>query len=154
MEGVVDRQVAKVAGQGVPLAEANLAWAGWLPISWISSLCADPTDSPRPKGWETTLEPYRTLNLKCRRSVEPKFGSNQFRPSLENKESRTGFMHTNSLANIAFVALFSKLRYGIVDDPFHLHRFIQPKHIRFMEGVVRVRPVRVQPVQRLSLIHI
>ena len=53
--GVVGRQVAKVAGQGVPPAEANLALAGWLPISWISSLCADPTDSPRPKGWEPPL---------------------------------------------------------------------------------------------------
>ncbi len=42
---------------------ASLAWARGLPCSWISSLCADPTDSPRPKGWETTLEPYRMLNL-------------------------------------------------------------------------------------------
>ena len=41
---------------------ANQALARALPCSWIFSLCADPTDSPRPKGWETTLEPYRMLN--------------------------------------------------------------------------------------------
>jgi hypothetical protein len=48
--------------QANQLEEANLAWAKGLPYSWISSLCADPMDSPRPKGWETTLEPYRMLN--------------------------------------------------------------------------------------------
>ena len=50
---------------GVPAsqqAEANLVLVGLPPFSWISFLCADPTDSPRPKGWETTLEPYRMLN--------------------------------------------------------------------------------------------
>ena len=62
----VDHLVARVAGREVLLAEAIPAWAGRLPVSWISSLCADPTDSPRPKGWETTLEPYRTLNLKSK----------------------------------------------------------------------------------------
>ena len=138
MEGVVDRQVAKVAGQGVPLAEANLAWAGWLPISWISSLCADPTDSPRPKGWETTLEPYRTLNLKCRGYFVCQFASNQLCPSFENKERGAGFMHPDSLAYVAFIPLVPKLGNGVINDPLDVHRWIQAQHIGFMKRIVRV----------------
>ena len=53
---------AMEVGQANQREAANLAWAKGLPYSWISSLCADPMDSPRPKGWETTLEPYRMLN--------------------------------------------------------------------------------------------
>ena len=41
---------AKEVALGDLLVEANQAWAGTHPASWISSLCADPQDSPRPKG--------------------------------------------------------------------------------------------------------
>ena len=51
---------------------ANQAWAGTHPTSWISSLCADPQDSPRPKGWETTLEPYRTSSREVSGSQRPR----------------------------------------------------------------------------------
>ena len=50
-EGVgVVRFQAKEVALGDLLVEANQAWAGTHPASWISSLCADPQDSPRPKG--------------------------------------------------------------------------------------------------------
>jgi len=64
LEGVaIPRQEAMEVAQEDRRVGANQALVGALPCSWISSLCADPTDSPRPKGWETTLEPYRMLNL-------------------------------------------------------------------------------------------
>ena len=53
-------RVAVAEGRGDLRAGADLAWATKHPTSWISSLCADPTDSPRSKGRETSLEPYRT----------------------------------------------------------------------------------------------
>ena len=62
--------------------EANLAWAKGLPCSWISSLCADPMDSPRPKGWETTLEPYRMLNHEEHCSFCLHLGLKQVSPTL------------------------------------------------------------------------
>ena len=129
---------AMEAGLEGPLGEANLAWAGWLPISWISSLCADPTDSPRPKGWETTLEPYRTLNLESKGSIVQKMASNQLRPSFEDEERRTGFMHPYALANLAFMPLISKLSNGIIHHPFHVHCLVQAKHKGFVEWVVWV----------------
>ena len=62
-EAEVGRHPSAMGGeQANQQEEANLAWAKGLPYSWIFSLCADPMDSPRPKGWETTLEPYRMLN--------------------------------------------------------------------------------------------
>ncbi len=70
------------AGEGVQedlRVEANLAWAGTHPTSWISSLCADPLDSPRPKGWETTLEPYRTSSNKLNGSLGPAL---RFKPTV------------------------------------------------------------------------
>lgn len=59
--------------------EANPAWAGMHPTSWISSLCADPQDSPRPKGWETTLEPYRTSSREVSGSQRPTL---RFKPTV------------------------------------------------------------------------
>ena len=68
----VDRR-AKAAmllpAQGVVMAQAylqevaNQALEGGHLFLWISSLVADPMDSPHPKGGETTLEPYLTLKL-------------------------------------------------------------------------------------------
>jgi hypothetical protein len=136
--GGVCRQGAMEAGLEGPLGEANLAWAGWLPISWISSLCADPTDSPRPKGWETTLEPYRTLNLESKGSNVQKMASNQLRPSFEDEERRAGFMHPYALANLAFMPLISKLSNGIIHHPFHVHCLVQAKHKGFVEWIVGV----------------
>ena len=54
-------QAAAVAVLVDPLEVVNLALArGHLGL-WIFSLVADPSDSPHPKGWETTLEPYLSL---------------------------------------------------------------------------------------------
>ena len=61
-EVAIPRQAATEAALVSRQVVANRALAEALPCSWISSLCVDPTDSPRPKGWETTLEPYRMLN--------------------------------------------------------------------------------------------
>ena len=52
---------ATVAVQVGPQEVANLALARGHLCLWISSHVADPTDSPHPKGWETTLEPYLSL---------------------------------------------------------------------------------------------
>ena len=49
------------------LVEADSAWAKVHQGPWISCLVADPTCSPRPKGGETTLEPYLTLAPSLRR---------------------------------------------------------------------------------------
>lgn len=71
-----------LAGEGVqggPRVEANLAWEETHPTSWISSLCADPLDSPRPKGWETTLEPYRTSSNELNGSPGPAL---RFKPTV------------------------------------------------------------------------
>lgn len=71
-------QAKEAALEGLRV-EANRAWAGTHPTSWISSLCADPQDSPRPKGWETTLEPYRTSSRKVSGSQRPAL---RFKPTV------------------------------------------------------------------------
>ena len=42
----------------------DLAWGEGHLCPLFSCLVVDPMDAPHPKGWETTLEPYRSMNLK------------------------------------------------------------------------------------------
>ena len=130
-EGLV-RPVARATGQEDHQVVANRAGGARHPTSWISFLCADPTDSPRPKGWETTLEPYRTLVLKFTGCPFVHPASHHRRPALQDQEGRAGFVDLNSLAGGAFQPTVTELGNGIINQPFDLDRVIKPEHKGFV----------------------